>query len=739
MGLLKPNLLIVDDSKPILTMLSNIANKIVTMTPFLAHSFAEAKELIVNNKFDVAILDLELPDAQNGEIVDFAVLKGIPSIVLTGTINPNLRDKILSKKIVDYIVKGSTEEIVNAVIMAENVTLFKGKKVLIVDDSSTSREILKDHFQELNFRVLIASTGDEAIRILETEQDIELVTVDYQMPGMNGVELIQKIRTLILKHIPIIFGVCGSGSQSTIINILKSGANDFFTKPIVKEIFNLKIANSMKILMHSEQLLISKNITQEYKKAIESSTIVTKTDKMGIITDANELFCGISGYSKDELIGKNHNMVRSPNMPKTTFEDLWRTIQSGTAWQGTIENRHKDGSSYFLKTTVTPILDKEKNITEYISIKQDISDLIQHKNLLDDLDSKNIEILKELTKTDVHLELITNTMTDAMYATDSDNKILYVNKATVELLGFEEKELIGKNPHETFFANNYYSQDNLLADKNCHMTEEFLRRKDGTLFLASLSSNKNDSASSFDLRVTIFKDVTEDKNKQDTINEQNRKIVQADSAKLIRNTLAMVSKHLLQKVIYLKSETAQYDKLCKTQIVDDVINSLNTLLPDVKQNEPFCIEDAVQEAIQASKKVYTGVGEIDITLLYLKKHIVYGNKVLFQKAVENILINSIEAIESSESVDRKISINSTTDFDNVVVMIEDSGGGIQKYYIDKLFEPYVTTKDGAIHTGLGLFLSKVYIEEYHNGSISAKNNSGSGATFLIELPCASDI
>lgn len=113
----------------------------------------------------------------------------------------------------------------------------------------------------------------------------------------------------------------------------------------------------------------TQNLTKEYKKAVDASAIVSIADAHGIITYANDKFCEISGYEREELIGKPHNIVRHPDMPKETFGKLWDTIRSKSVWRGIIKNLRKDGGYYWVRTTITPILCVNGEIREYISIR----------------------------------------------------------------------------------------------------------------------------------------------------------------------------------------------------------------------------------------------------------------------------------------------------------------------------------------------------------------------------------
>lgn len=128
------------------------------------------------------------------------------------------------------------------------------------------------------------------------------------------------------------------------------------------------------IALLSAHAVVTQNLTKEYRKAIDESAIVSVSDTHGVITYANDKFCEISGYERDELIGKPHNIVRHPDMPKSEFEQMWKTIKNKEVWRGVIKNRRKDGGHYWVRTTITPILCVNGEIREFISIRWKIPD-----------------------------------------------------------------------------------------------------------------------------------------------------------------------------------------------------------------------------------------------------------------------------------------------------------------------------------------------------------------------------
>jgi len=129
-------------------------------------------------------------------------------------------------------------------------------------------------------------------------------------------------------------------------------------------------------------------VSEQILTALEKVLVVSKTDLQGKITYVNDLFCQLTGYSREELVGAPHNLVRHKSIDKSVYKDMWDTIKGGDIWTGIIPNVGKDGGLYVVDTTVQPIFDEAGNITEYISIRRVINDLMS------DFDS--VELSKEV-------------------------------------------------------------------------------------------------------------------------------------------------------------------------------------------------------------------------------------------------------------------------------------------------------------------------------------------------------
>lgn len=135
---------------------------------------------------------------------------------------------------------------------------------------------------------------------------------------------------------------------------------------------------SLTHLVNTTQGELDENIKilDQYKMVLDESSIVSKTDANGVITYVNDAFCEISGYTREELIGKTHSIIRHPDTPKELFKDLWSTIKEGRVWKETFKNLSKTGKEYYVKSVIAPIFDDRGNVIEFIAARVDVSELI---------------------------------------------------------------------------------------------------------------------------------------------------------------------------------------------------------------------------------------------------------------------------------------------------------------------------------------------------------------------------
>jgi len=133
------------------------------------------------------------------------------------------------------------------------------------------------------------------------------------------------------------------------------------------------------------------SLAKQYQKIVDETNIVTKTNTKGIITYVNSKFIDISGFSEEELIGKSHNIVRNPDNPASLYKKLWDTIRSKNVWHGKISNMRRDGSKYTVDASIFPILDSNGEIIEYISIRHDITELLELSDRLEKINIYNAQ------------------------------------------------------------------------------------------------------------------------------------------------------------------------------------------------------------------------------------------------------------------------------------------------------------------------------------------------------------
>ena len=244
-------ILVVDDNKALAKLIVMQMEKTIDdMTIDVAYSFAEAKILISEHDKDyfMTILDLNLPDAPNGEIVDYALSKELSAIVLTGSIDDETRQNFINKDIVDYVYKGNMDDINYIFQMINRLSKNRQYKVLVVEDSLPFRNMIKKILTSLQFKVLAAAHGEEAMSYFADNPDINLIITDYRMPVKDGLEVLKEVRKEKDKNSLGVI-VMTSPSEKTDASIfLKNGASDFIAKPFSKEELICRVNNTIEAM-----------------------------------------------------------------------------------------------------------------------------------------------------------------------------------------------------------------------------------------------------------------------------------------------------------------------------------------------------------------------------------------------------------------------------------------------------------------------------------------------------------
>lgn len=241
-------ILIVEDNK---TLAKLIATKIKIELEYeveIAYTLKEAKLFLRMYKYFLVLTDLNLPDAPNGEIVDYVLSKENKTIVLSGNINKDFIKKIQEKNIIDYIHKGEISDIDYVITTIKRLEKNQKHKILVVDASMTVRAQMKTMLENLFFKVVTVAHGEEALNLLDVMPDISMILTDYKMPVVDGLQLTKKVRKKYDKNSIKIIAIASDKDESTNTLFLKNGANDFINKGFSREEFSSRIHNSIEAL-----------------------------------------------------------------------------------------------------------------------------------------------------------------------------------------------------------------------------------------------------------------------------------------------------------------------------------------------------------------------------------------------------------------------------------------------------------------------------------------------------------
>ena len=544
---------------------------------------------------------------------------------------------------------------------------------------------------------------------------------------------------------------------------IENGLNIIFQ--VDKKYLNLKHTNLFEYLLYSLFTLFTfiaiyffaiKEIIYNYRKAndyqkqlfneslktVDEYVLYSKTDLNGKITYVSEGFCNISGYSKEELLGKNHNIVRHPDMKNEIYKGLWSIIKSGNKWSGIIKNRKKNGDYYFVETTIAPEYDSFNRHIGYVSVRKDITNQIK------------------LEKQKVFTESIINN-SDSIILTTSGNTLNSINKKFFEI--FDYKNLADfKSKHncicELFVAKDDYF---IMPEKNGKSWLEQLKTIPSN---AELGVNKicmidkKGKERIFQIKSSgiVF---YEDNLEIITLTEitsilKNRQLLKSQTKHAaMGEMIAMIAHQWRQPLTILTSINSKLNVLYSMNMLTEekfndsfnksknIINHLSQTINDFRN---FFKENSLEEEIKVPDLMNKSIKLIDISFNEHNIKIVENyeddtkNLTLklpiskFTQVLLNLLKNASDAIIENNPKEKLIKINTKKVNEILKITIEDTAGGIPKDIIERVFEPYFSTKD-LNGTGLGLYMSKLIIEEQLNGEISVKNTQN-GALFTIILP-----
>lgn len=235
----------------------------------IAESMKSAHLKLKKNDYFMAILDLDFPGLKEDETLDLMDAKGVSVIVYAADFNDEVRERMIARHVLDYVVKKDDQALDYIVNTIDRVYKNQSIKVIVADDSRISRTQITRSLQTQKFIILEATNGEEALSLLKRNPDTMLIITDYKMPRMDGFELIAQVRKEYANDRLAIIGISAYGSSLISIQFLKRGANDFIIKPFMVEELYLRVKQNIEMLEHIDAFQMLSNLdflTQLYNR-----------------------------------------------------------------------------------------------------------------------------------------------------------------------------------------------------------------------------------------------------------------------------------------------------------------------------------------------------------------------------------------------------------------------------------------------------------------------------------------
>ncbi|GAB3735369.1 diguanylate cyclase [Silanimonas algicola] len=243
---LPQRVLVVENSRSYAGMLAEAIEGGLRLPVALARTMTEAEAALAAHPDIFLILSgLVLPDAAEDAIIDRFSSTGLPVVVVSSKYDEALRDRVLGRSVVDYVIKSAPGHLDYIAWLAQRLDRNRRIAALVVDDSASARLMVAELLSSYGFRVLLAGDGEQALGAIEQDPGIRLVITDHEMPGLTGVELSAKLRERYNRDRLAIIGVSGANKGELVARFLKNGANDFLHKPFSREEFFCRVSQNV--------------------------------------------------------------------------------------------------------------------------------------------------------------------------------------------------------------------------------------------------------------------------------------------------------------------------------------------------------------------------------------------------------------------------------------------------------------------------------------------------------------
>lgn len=245
--------------------------------------------------------------------------------------------------------------------------------VIVVEDNEGLSRLIEICLKEAGLNVALANNGKQAIDWV-VSNPIDIMLLDYKLPDMSASQIVERLKERQFE-IPFII-MTGHGDEKIAVEMMKAGARDYMVKEggfldllplIVKRIYK-QVVDDKKLVEAEDRLL-------KLSQAIEQSpAVVVITDAVGNIEYVNPKFTQVTDYTSEEVIGKNPHILKSGKTLPKIYKELWATISSGREWKGEFCNKKKNGELYWEHASISPVVNSDGIITDYIAVKEDITE-----------------------------------------------------------------------------------------------------------------------------------------------------------------------------------------------------------------------------------------------------------------------------------------------------------------------------------------------------------------------------
>ncbi len=482
----------------------------------------------------------------------------------------------------------------------------------------------------------------------------------------------------------------------------------------------------------------------EFLEDINSVVIISRTDLQGKITYVNEQFEKISGYKKSELLGKSHNIIRHPLADAQLFKDLWATITKGNVWHDNLSNRAKDGSIYYVKSHIFPIFDQNHTITEYMAIRQDITDVVKSKKAYEN----QLNFSNMLLDNEENIIIVTK-----------NKRINKANQAFYKTFGYEDLESF-TSWHECICDLFLEKEGYLQKNKKPKMWfDPILKEPYKIHFAAMMDANNKERIYNVKSREVVYDDETtymiHTFNDITELEQAKQKAQRAEVAQAM--FLANMSHEIRTPMngILGFAELLQSTELSDTQkkYVDIINSSTRTLLSiinDILDSSKIANNKIELESIELNPYVELNTTYTLLKSLAEQKSLVYINKfdtkmfeciisdpTRLRQIITNLLSNAIKFTPEHGQVTLETEvIKANDDFQTIRFSVRDTGIGIAREKLETIFKPFsqadesTTRKFGG--TGLGLTISTDLVKVF-GGKLHVESIQGKGTTFFFNL------